>query len=94
MNLQMIFGLVVSAICLICGTILIYKYMEIKAERKNQERAAIRLSNDKIIHDEYRLAYEEEYAKRTDAEFRLKITQKELKRARELLSKVKLSEVK
>lgn len=93
MSAVQIFGLIVAAICIVCGTILIYKSMEIKAIRDQNERAAIIEKNNKIIHDEYRLAYEDEYAKRIDEEFRHSITKRELKRARELLSKVKLSEV-
>lgn len=94
MNVVQIFGLVVSVICAVCGTILFYKWMEIRAERDKANRAAIKDSYDRIVHDNFRLAYEDEYARRKDVEFRLKITQRELKRAREQMAKIKISEVK
>lgn len=94
MSAVQIFGLIVSGICAICGTILFYKWLTIRAERDKQERAAIKDSHDKILHDKFRLAYEDEYARRKDAEFRLKITQRELKRAREQMARVKIVEVK
>lgn len=94
MSTALIFGLIVSGICAVCGTILLYKWMTIRADRNKQERAAIKDSHDKIVHDNFRLAYEDEYARRKDVEFRLKITQRELKRAREQMAKVKIAEVK
>lgn len=86
-------GLCVVIVSIICGTVLLYKWLKIKAERDKQERAARLLQTENIVHDKFRLAYEDEYARRKDYEFRLKITQRELKRAREQMAKVKIAEV-
>lgn len=93
MKLQMIFGLIVTIFCAICATLLIWKYLKINAERDERDRNAKIMQTENIIHDNFRVAFEEEYERRKDVEFRLKVTQRELKRARELLALAKLSEV-
>ena len=91
--MQMIFGLIMSVVCAGCATVLIWKWLQIKSAREKHDRDAIRTQTENIIHDNFRIAFEEEYARRKDAEFRLKITQRELKRAREQMSMIKLAEV-
>lgn len=93
MSAVQICGLILAFTAIICGTIVIYKYLKIKAERDEQERAARMIQYDNIIHDKFRLAYEDEYARRKDAEFLLYIKDKELNRAREQMAKVKIAEV-
>lgn len=88
---QMIFGLIVTLLCIVCGTLIIIKRMQLRAEREEREKEAIRTHTERIIDDEYRVAYEEEYARRVDAEFRESVKDRELKRARDLLAKFKLS---
>lgn len=93
MKLQMIFGLTVTLVAFVLATILFWKYLELSAEEKRREKEAIRTHYERIINDRYRIAYEEENARRKDAEFKLDITQRELKRSRELMEKVKLAKI-
>lgn len=93
MELQMIFGLTVTLAAFVLATILLWKYLELSAEEKRREKEAIRSHYEKIINDRYRIAYEEENARRKDAEFKLDITQRELKRSRDLMEKVKLAKI-
>ena len=93
MKLQMIFGLTVTLAAFVLATILFWKWIELKAEEKRREKEAIRLHYERIINDRYRIAYEEENARRKDAEFKLDITQRDLKRSRDLMEKVKLAKI-
>ena len=93
MKLQMIFGLTVTLVALVLATILFWKYLELSAEEKRREKEAIRTHYERIINDRYRIAFEEENARRKDAEFKLDITQRELKRSRDLMEKVKLAKI-
>ena len=93
MKLQLIFGLTVTLVAFVLATILFWKYLEISAEEKRREREAIRTHYERIINDRYRIAFEEENARRKDAEFKLDITQRELKRSRDLMEKVKLAKI-
>ena len=93
MKLQMIFGLTVTLVAFVLATILFWKYLELSAEEKRREKEAIRTHYERIINDRYRIAYEEENARRKDAEFKLDITQRELKRSRDLMEKVKLAKI-
>ena len=100
MKLQMIFGLTVTLVALVLATILLWKYLELSAEEKRREKEAIRSHYERIINDRYRIAFEEEHARREkeharrkDAEFKLDITQRELKRSRDLMEKVKLAKI-
>ena len=90
---QIIIAFIIVIFVLACASLLIAEQFSIKYKREKHDRDAIRMQTENIIHDNFRIAFEEEYQRRKDLEFRLKITQKELKRARDLLSKVKLSEV-
>ena len=93
MKIQLILGLTVTLVAFVLATILLWKWLEISAEEKRREKEAIRSHYERIINDRYRIAYEEENARRKDAEFKLDITKRELKRSRELMQKVKLAKI-
>lgn len=93
MKLQMIFGLIVTLAAFVLATLLIWKWLELTSEEKRREKEAIRSHYERIINDRYRIAYEEENARRKDAEFKLDITKRELKRSRDLMERVKLAKI-
>lgn len=92
MIIQMIFGIIVVILSMICGTVIMCKSFEEKRKEDNDRRAAIKKSTKEIITDEFRLAYEEEREKREQAETKLKITQTQLERARAIMAQFKIKE--
>lgn len=90
---QMIFGLTVVLVALVCGTILLWKRMSIQDKEDQERRKASEESINKIRSDNFRLLYEEEVARRELAETKLNITKKQLENARAIMAKVKIKEV-
>ena len=92
MMIQMIFGIIVVIMSMICGTVIMCKSFEEKRKEDNDRRAAIKRSTKEVLSDKWRLAYEDEREKRESAETKLKITQTQLERARNIMAKCKVKE--
>lgn len=90
MRFQAICGLIIVLAALACGTLLLYKQMDIKDKEDQERRRANEKSVNKIRHDKFRLAYEAEYERRELAETKLNITAEQLKRAREQMASMKI----
>ena len=92
MIIQMVFGIIVVIMSMICGTFIMCKSFEEKRKEDKERRAAIKRSTKEGLSDKWRLAYEEKREKRESAETKLKITQTQLERARNIMAKCKVKE--
>lgn len=95
-----IFGLIVSLVAIVCGTILIWKWINSKREVEREKNAANRASHDKVFHDNTWAMYESEHGARIQAEKREQSALEQLRKERnkvarleQIMSNVKLSDV-
>lgn len=95
MTTVQIFGFIMATICVIAGTIMVTisicnnqnnRYEAEQAEKKRRQDAW-----NKTFENEALLLYETERSKREELETKLFIAQRQLKRAREQMAKVKLN---
>lgn len=82
MDIQ-ICGLIMATICIVCGTILLWKKIDSKRKIEEHRNAAIRASHDKVFDDETWAMYEAERIARIQAETREGIAKEQLKNERE-----------
>ena len=76
-------GMVMATICIVCGTILLWKRIDSKRKVEEHRNAARRASHDKVFDDETWAMYEAERNARRDAETREGIAKEQLRQERE-----------
>ena len=76
-------GMVMATICIVCGTVLLWKKIDSKRMVEERKNAARRASHDRVFDDETWAMYEAERAARKDAETREGIAKEQLRQERE-----------
>ena len=96
MVVDKIAGIILLTITLICGTVLAREWLIIRSiekRREEQKREERRLNRDKRFHDENEALYLETKAELEDAKTRIGILEEQLRKDRELMRKVKISDL-
>ena len=101
MDTVQILGLIAFSVCVICGTVLIWKGIDSKRNQAVEQRRIDKVSTEKIAHDNAWSMWQAERQLRIQAETREGIAKEQLRKERahssrleQLLAVTKLCEVK